>query len=78
MIKPIPQFEVWQSSRYLIFFESKVNELANSSSSSTYFIYLALLYVSSGLQNEAWEKTRFGKDFIYFTVDILCVHYAHI
>jgi hypothetical protein len=22
MIKPIPQFEIWQSSRYLIFFES--------------------------------------------------------
>ncbi len=29
MIKPIPQFEVWQSSRYLIFFESFEDDNSN-------------------------------------------------
>lgn len=31
MIKPIPQFEVWQSSRYLIFFESFEDDNYNKS-----------------------------------------------
>jgi len=58
MIKPIPQFEVWQSSRYLIFFESFEDDNSNKAVRdyvNTVFEVKTISHQSSFLISEDFE-----------------------